>query len=182
MRVVPINNQTFKSIYRHENSKFTESQNIVAKDITNKVQMPNDKYGNQSLVELLENEYNIDLCIDSNKDGKSVNLYLAEDVHLKDYKGLKKLTPVGNYDAINTFETGEVIEELDRTTFSKNTGIINTVATILFTLATVLIPVLSITALIKDRKTEQIENVIKHSTDTIKELPKDTLNIINKIK
>ena len=185
MQVLPIiNNQSFKSLYRHETAIFSKEQELVAKDITEKCSNPDDKYNNRSLIELLENDYEMDLCIDSHSDKKSVSLYLAQKAYVKDNENLKTLRPVGKYDYStgDRFETGEVIEELDRMTFSKSSNLVNSIATVLFVLGAIAIPVISIATLIKERKIDKVENVIKQTTDTIKELPKDTLNIINKIK
>ncbi len=185
MQVLPIiNNQTFKSIYRHETATFSKEQELAAKDITEKCTKPDNRYNDRSLIELLETDYEMDLCIDSHSDKKSVSLYLAQKAFVKDNDKLKTLRPVGKYDYSigDTFEAGEVIEELDRMTFSKSSNIINAVATILFGLGAIAIPVISIATLIKERNIAKVENVIKQTTDTIKELPKDTLNIINKIK
>ena len=178
MRINQINNQAFKAIYRHSSAKFSPVQEEIAKKITSDCLESSANYNDRSIVELLETDYKMDICIDSHADQKSVTLYYAEDCNLNDYKGLKKLNPIGVYNDENRFCTEEIIEDLDRINFQKGSGIINTVATILFAIAAVAIPVVSAIALVKEHRTPKVENVINKANDTLKTVTKDSLNIL----
>lgn len=184
MKINAVNAQSFRAIYKNTEIDYTKEQTDVALDILKKAEKIDPKYDKTSLLGYLKADYNMDLFADPSSDKKTINLYISEVLPSTNedcFKNKTKLTYVGSYNSKHPFETKDVEAELDRITGKSGTNLVNVIATAIAVLSLIFAPVLGVVMLIKDKSAPKIENVIKNTTDTLKNLPKDTLNLTKKI-
>lgn len=184
MKINTISAQNFRAFYQNTKAHYTEEQLAIVDDIFSKSTKMNSKFDKTSLLGHLKAEYNIDLYADPATDNHSINLYLSEDLPATNenpYKTTSKLTFINTYNSNYEFDINHVVQQLKNITGERNSGIVNTISTIIATLGLLLIPALGIAALIKDKPGNKVENIIKCSQENLKHLPKDTLNLTKKI-
>lgn len=187
MRISSINNQTFKSFIVNDSGKFSYAQTKVAEDILAKAQVPLENYNQRSTIDMLKEDYDMDLFVDSNADKKSVNLYFAEKSYLNgDLSRLHRLTPVGIYDSKeNPFDTDDVESRIIEIENGSHRSFASSLATFIMALGIVLIPTLAIANLIKTKNAEKaVETAVKTKDAVLDSLKaqKDTLDITKLIK
>ena len=186
MKIRTVNTQNFKAFYTNIKIEPSDEQYKITNDISAKSRLVDPKYDSKtSLLGYLKAEYNMDLFADPSSDKKSVNLYISENVPATEndpYKRNTRLTFVGNYSSKNCFKTKDVYIQLDKMTGNSGTMFMNSLATIMAVITLISAPVLGIATLIKEKNTQNIENIVKQTTNALKEIPKDTLNLARKFK
>lgn len=185
MKINAVNAQTFRSFYQNQKVDYSKEQEEIVMDIYKKsiTLNPNQEKAT-SLLGNIKADYNMDLFADPSSDKKSINLYISENVpdpNGNPYKINTRLTFIGNYSSKHAFDTKDVKAKIDEITGKSTTNIVNSLATIIAVLTLISTPIIGVAMLVKDKSAQKVEQVIKHTTDSLKELPKDTLNLAKKV-
>ena len=174
MRIQPITNQQFKALKINNANNYTSKQLDITDMILAKTQLPQENYNGRSTLEMLEQDYDIDLFADFNQDKKSINLYFAEKAYLNgEVAELPRLTPVGIYDSEeNVFDVIDIENSIIELEHGKGKNFFGSVATIAMAVGIVLITALSVFNIAKSKNT----NKASETVTTMKNIVVDTLN------
>lgn len=187
MRINQIANNSFKSLMISPLNEYSKVQSDVTDDILYKLQMPVENYNGRSTMEMLEEDYKMDLVAHTHGDRQSIILYFAQSAHLKgELDELKTLTPIGIYNNNdNKFEIVDIENRLIDIENGTHRNFFSKLATLVMGLGIVLIPIISLVNLSKTKKMPKIENVNQAKeivVDSLKNVSKDTIDFLKALK
>ena len=188
MRINPISNQNFKAIQINESSEFSKEQTNIAEMIFTKAHLPQENYNGRSIVQMLEQDYAMDIYAEANSDKESVNLYFAEKSYLNgELANLPKLTPIGIYNNdYPYFDITEIENSLIELEQGQGKNFIGSIATVAMAIGVMLIAALSIFNIAKNKnlnKTIETVSTVKNiAADSSNKVQNDTIKFFDAIK
>ena len=188
MRINPITNQNFKAIQLNSSNRFTKNQTDIAENIFSKANLPQENYNGRSIIQMLEQDYDMDLFIEANKDKESVNLYFSEKSYLNgELEELTRLTPIGVYnDKYSHFDVVEIENSIIELEHGKGKNFIGNLATLAMAIGTLLIVAMSIFTIVKNKNAcktiDSINNKINMSTERLNKAQEGTIKYFDAIK
>lgn len=188
MRINPVSNQNFKALQINSANEFTKKQTDVLDNIIVKSHLPQENYNERSIIQMLEEDYDINLYADANGDKKSVNIFFAEKSYLNgELSKLQRLTPVGIYDdKEHAFDVIDIENSLIELEHGRGKNFAGSLATMALALGIVLIAALSVFNIAKTKNSnkaiETITNVKNIATDSLDKIQKDIIKFFDAMK
>ena len=188
MRINPITNLNFKAIQINSSNIFSREQTDFAENILKTANLPQENYNDRSIVQMLEQDYDMDLFVEANKDKESINLYFSEKTYLNgEQNELTRLTPIGVYnDKYSHFDVAEIENSIIELEHGKGKNFIGNLATLAMAIGTLLIVAMSIFTIVKDKNAtktiDSINNKINMSTERLNKAQEGTIKYFDAIK